>query len=581
VSVLENKIKQLFWNISNVIRGYHSQREMFDVFVSVFFLYYISNKFDVDIRNVKINRDQLKTKNIPKEELEVLDYFESLPYFNTFKKNDLDLVLNELSKFDSNSYIYIIEQLLDIDHFEIGEATTNLYLTKLSQRLFGDIKGSFVDLCSGYGTFILNTFNKNDKTTKIDSYELSDSNTFIQKALSLIMGINNNVHRANVLTDLGNEKYDYVFSSPPLGLRVQRQIVEQSIHSSDSIISSYLRANSTEWLFVNKVLSSLKGTGKAVVIVSNGTLFKTVDEDIRKTIIENNMLEGVINLSSGLLGRHTGIEGSILIFGNNTSNFIKMVDASEIYSKERHNKYLSDSDIDKIMKLYDSKESHILLDSLRENDYVLLKKRYEFVGELDDFITVGDIIEDTFRGIQISSRDYEKKIVKKGTEGSIQLLSLGNISEHFIDADLDTINPEGIRYQRYILEDGDFIISAKGSKIKTSVYDKSILKGITVPLGNVMVLRINKEKYNPHFLKVFLNTPLGLKLLENAQTGSTIVNLNKKNLLELKIPNIKLEEQNKIAVDYLVAVDSYSYALKEVEKKQKALDSFFKNQSWE
>ena len=578
---MENKIKQLFWNISNVIKGYHSQREMFDVFVSVFFLYYISDKYNADIRNVKINRDQLKSKNITRDELEVIDYFESLPYFNTFKKNDLDLVLNELSKFDSNSYIYIIEQLLSIDHFEIGEATTNLYLTKLSQRLFGDIEGSFADLCSGYGTFILNTFNNKNKTTKIESYELSDSNTYIQKALSMIMGIDNNVHRANVLTDLGNEKYDYVFSSPPLGLRVQRQIVEQSIHSSDSVISSYLRANSTEWLFVNKVLSSLKDTGRAVVIVSNGTLFKTVDEDIRKTIIENNMLEGVISLSSGLLGRHTGIEGSLLIFGNNTNSFIKMVDASEIYSKERHNKYLSDSDIDKIMKIYESKESHISLDSLRENDYVLLKKRYEFVWELDDFITVGDIFEDTFRGIQISSRDYEKKIVKKGTEGSIQLLSLGNISEHFIDPDLDTINPDGIRYQRYILEDGDFIISAKGSKIKTSVYDKSILKGVTVPLGNVMVLRIDKEKYNPHFLKVFLNTPLGLKLLENAQTGSTIVNLNKKNLLELKIPNIKLEEQKRIAVDYLVAVDSYSYALKEVEKKQQELDSFFKNQSWE
>ncbi len=578
---MENKIKQLFWNISNVIRGYHSQREMFDVFVSVFFLYYISNKYNADLRNVKVNRDQLASKNITSEELNVLNYFESLPYFNTFRKNDLDLVLNELSKFDSSSYIYIIEQLLNIDHFEIGEATTNLYLTKLSQRLFGDIEGSFADLCSGYGTFILNTFNKNNKTTKIESYELSDSNTYIQKALSMIMGIDNNVHRANVLTDLANEKYDSVFSSPPLGLRVQRQIVEQSIHSSESIISSYLRANSTEWLFINKVLSSLKDTGKAVVIVSNGTLFKTVDEDIRKTIIENNMLEGVINLSSGLLGRHTGIEGSLLIFRNNKNNFIKMVDASEIYSKERHNKYLSDADIDKIMKTYESKESHISLDSLRDNDYVLLKKRYEFVGELDDFITVGDIIEDTFRGIQISSRDYEKKIVKKGTEGSIQLLSLGNISEHFIDPDLDTINPEGIRYQRYILEDGDFIISAKGSKIKTSVYDKSILKGVTVPLGNVMVLRIDKEKYNPHFLKVFLNTPLGLKLLENAQTGSTIVNLNKKNLLELKIPNVKIEEQNKIAVDYLVAVDSYSYALKEVEKKQLELDSFFKNQSWE
>jgi type I restriction enzyme M protein len=581
VSVLENKIKQLFWNISNVIRGYHSQREMFDVFVSVFYLYYISNKYNADIRNIRINKEQLKSTNITKEELEVLDYFESLPYFNTFKKNDLDLVLNELSKFEPSSYIYIIGQLLNIDHFEIGEATTNIYLTKLSQKLFGDINGSFAELCSGYGTFILNTFSGYEKTEIIDSYELNDSNTYIQRALSIIMGINNNVHRANVLTDLGDFKYDFVFSSPPLGLRVQRQIVEQSIHSSESIISNYLRANSTEWLFVNKVLGSLKDSGKAVVIVSNGTLFKTVDLDIRKTIIENGMLEGVINLSSGLLGRHTGIEGSILIFRSNPKDYIKMVDASEIYSKERHNKYLSDSDIDRIIKMYESNESQITLESLKENDYVLLKKRYEFVGELEEFITVGDVIEDTFRGIQISSRDYEKKIVKKGTEGSIQLLSLGNISEHFIDPNLDTINPDGIRYQRYILEDGDFIISAKGSKIKTSVYDKSILNDTTVPLGNVMVLRIDKSKYNPHFLKVFLNTPLGLKLLENAQTGSTIVNLNKKNLLELKIPNITLEEQKKVAVDYLVTLDSYSYALKELEKKQQELDNFFENISWE
>ena len=161
---MENKIKQLFWNISNVIRGYHSQREMFDVFVSVFYLYYISSKYNADIRNIRVNKEQLKSTNITKEELEVLDYFESLPYFNTFKKTDLDLVLNELSKFEPSTYIYIIGQLLNIDHFEIGEATTNIYLTKLSQKLFGDINGSFADLCSGYGTFILNTFCENKKT---------------------------------------------------------------------------------------------------------------------------------------------------------------------------------------------------------------------------------------------------------------------------------------------------------------------------------------------------------------------------------------------------------------------------------
>ena len=70
---MENKIKKLFWNISNVIRGYHSQREMFDVFVSVFYLYYISSKYNADIRNIRVNKEQLKSTNITKEELEVLD----------------------------------------------------------------------------------------------------------------------------------------------------------------------------------------------------------------------------------------------------------------------------------------------------------------------------------------------------------------------------------------------------------------------------------------------------------------------------------------------------------------------------
>ena len=42
-----------------------------------------------------------------------------------------------------------------------------------------------------------------------------------------------------------------------------------------------------------------------------------------------------------------------------------------------------------------------------------------------------------------------------------------------------------------------------------------------------------------------------------------------------------LEEQKKVSLDYLVTLDSYSYALKELEKKQQELDNFFENISWE
>ncbi len=580
VGTLEKRIEELFWKVSDVIRGYHSQREMFDVFVALMYLNYISDKYHAEMRNGKINKTQLKIAGALKEELEILDYFESLPYFETFKKVDLEIILSELSNFNKANYISIIEKLLNIDHFEIGEVTTNIHLTKLSQKLLGEIDGSFADLCSGYGSFIIDTFH-NKSIDLIDSYEINESNIFIQKALSTILNVESNVMRSNVLMEQIGKKYDYIFSAPPMGLRVQKQIVEQSIQESDSLISNYLRSNSSEWLFINKILGSLKDNGRAVVLVSNGTLFKTVDEPIRKTIIENGLLEGVINLSDGMLGKYTSIPISVLIFNRNQNDFIRSVDATNIFTKNRANKFLTSDNINEIIGMYYSDESIVKIKNLNQNDFVLLKSRYQFVGELEDFITISEIIKDLFRGVQISSRDYEKKIVKKGTEGSVNLLSLGNISEYFIDTNLETINPEGIRYERYILEDGDFIISAKGSKIKTAIFDSSLIPETTVPLGNVMVLRVNKDKYNPYFLKVFFSSGLGQKLLENAQTGSTIVSLNKKNLLELKIPRVSLEQQKKLVIDYLVSRDSYAYVLKEVGKKQQELELFLKDLSWE
>jgi restriction endonuclease S subunit len=146
---------------------------------------------------------------------------------------------------------------------------------------------------------------------------------------------------------------------------------------------------------------------------------------------------------------------------------------------------------------------------------------------------------------------------------------------------LETIEPKDIRYQRYVLEDGDFIISAKGSKIKTAVFEASQFNQPVVPLGSVMVLRLDPKIYDPYFLKVYLESPLGARLLELAQTGATIVSLNKKNLLEIKVPPLTLEDQRSIRVDYLVARENYSYFLKQVDQKRKELEHFLRDWEWE
>ena len=76
-----------------------------------------------------------------------------------------------------------------------------------------------------------------------------------------------------------------------------------------------VKTKKTELLFVAHILRGLKLGGRAAVIVPDGVLFgsSNAHQQLRQELIENNQLEGIVSLPSGVFKPYAGVSTAILI----------------------------------------------------------------------------------------------------------------------------------------------------------------------------------------------------------------------------------------------------------------------------
>jgi type I restriction enzyme M protein len=84
----------------------------------------------------------------------------------------------------------------------------------------------------------------------------------------------------------------------------------------DSSLSSVVKTPKTELLFIALILRGLKLGGRAAVIVPDGVLFgsSNAHKQIRKEILDNNQLTGVISMPSGVFKPYAGVSTAVLLF---------------------------------------------------------------------------------------------------------------------------------------------------------------------------------------------------------------------------------------------------------------------------
>jgi type I restriction enzyme M protein len=305
--------------------------------------------------------------------------------------NNVDLHPNRV---DNQTMGYIFEELIRKfkENAEAGDHYTPREVIELCMKMLfmgksDEIKTkgkviSIADFCCGTGgmlsvgqKYIL----EQNKDAKVELYgqEINDESYAICKADMLIKGQDtNNIVFGNTLTDDGHKgkHYRYLISNPPFGVQWKK---EQSYVTSEHTTYGFAgrfgagvpRVSDGSLLFLQNMISKMVNdeNGSRIAIIFNGSPLFTGDagggeSNIRRWIIESDMLEGIISLPTDLF-YNTGISTYIWVLTNKKEEKrkgkIELVNASDFSKPMRKSlgskrKFIDKTQIDEIEKIYQS-----------------------------------------------------------------------------------------------------------------------------------------------------------------------------------------------------------------------------------
>ncbi len=105
------------------------------------------------------------------------------------------------------------------------------------------------------------------------------------------------------------DKYTLILANPPFAGSLDYE-------STSGKLQRVVKTKKTELLFMALFLQLLKPGGRAAVIVPDGVLFGSskAHKELRRTLVEDHFLEGVMSLPSGVFRPYAGVSTAILLF---------------------------------------------------------------------------------------------------------------------------------------------------------------------------------------------------------------------------------------------------------------------------
>ncbi|MBU5315508.1 type I restriction-modification system subunit M [Clostridium bornimense] len=186
---------------------------------------------------------------------------------------------------------------------------------------------------------------------------------------------NPNVRQMDAMSKVYDEenKYTLVLANPPF---------KGSIDANDinPTLTKGAKTTKTELLFMKLINRILDLGGRCAVIVPDGVLFGSTKahKDIRKALVEENALEGVISMPSGVFKPYAGVSTAILIFtkGGETDKVWFYDMQSDGFSlDDKRNKLNNDGDIPDIIEKWRSVRKDKTLDPTKEDKWFWVEKK--------------------------------------------------------------------------------------------------------------------------------------------------------------------------------------------------------------
>jgi len=162
------------------------------------------------------------------------------------------------------------------------------------------------------------------------------------------------------------------------------------VHAS---LLSKVKTKKTELLFVTLILRMLKIGGRSATVVPDGVLFGSSKAHLalRKMLVDDNQLEAVISLPSGVFKPYAGVSTAIIVFtkGGKTENvFYYDVQADGFSLDDKREPTPDKNDLPDLLNSWKNRDPKkdidrtdkiffVHADEIRENKYDLSINRYK------------------------------------------------------------------------------------------------------------------------------------------------------------------------------------------------------------
>lgn len=192
--------------------------------------------------------------------------------------------------------------------------------------------------------------------------------------------------------------FDAIVSNPPYSVKWIGSDDPTLINDERFAPAGVLAPKSkADFAFVLHVLNYLSGEGRAAIVCFPGIFYRGgAEQKIRQYLVDNNFVETVISLAPNLFFGTTIAVNILVLSKKKSDSTIQFIDASGLYKKETNNNVLRDSDIEKIIQVFDSKANiehfaqSVSLEKVAANDYNLSVSSYV---EAEDNREVVDIVK--------------------------------------------------------------------------------------------------------------------------------------------------------------------------------------------
>ena len=289
--------------------------------------------------------------------------------------------------------------------------------------------------------------------------------------------------------------------------------------------------------FVQHVINSTNINGMAAILVPHGVLYRgSSEQTIRKGILENDLIEAIIGLPSGLIA-NTNTPICLLIFNKekheNRKNKVLFIDASEGFDSNTRMNKLRSEDINRIVSSFDTFAS--------SGTYCSVVDRSRLLDE-ECNLNIKRFVDNS----KISRKIAELR------------------SDH-----------KGYDFKKYLLEDValKFRNTTNGKKhlsTENSIYipralNREIVRVIpsNQPHHPYIQVQLDPKILHARYAQIFLMSNLGQLVLRSLPVGSSLPRVDTSRLKKVELPIASIETQESVVSawreldDLKITIESY------------------------